>query len=819
MNKHCEACGTDLAAFATDGFCSACLLEQGISPPGNAASPLLSRFGDYELIDEIARGGMGMVYKARQRGLSRIVALKTILAGRLAKPDDIARFRVEAEAAANLKHPNIVAIHEVGECDGQHYFSMDYIEGQSLSALVRDGPLAAPLAARYVEKIARAVHYAHERGVLHRDLKSSNVLLDANDEPHVTDFGLAKRLDSDTDLTLSGQVLGTPSFMPPEQAGAQRDQMGPRSDVYSLGAILYHLLTGRPPFVGADVHAILAQVIRTEALTPRLLNPSAPRDLETIALKCLEKEPSRRYQSALALAEDIARHLAHEPIHAVPPSTIYRARKFVRRHRLGVAASACFVLVLTAATVVSAVFGIRATREKTRAVKAEATATVAAGVAQRNAELAKARAAEALTVLDFFTHNVLSTARPEGRAGGLGREVTVRRAIEAAEPQVSLLFTNKPRFEARVRHSIGMTYDFLGEYSNAIPQLKRALALMEGEYGPDDTNTLIVVNALGRAYQSANRLSDAVPLLEEAVRRSKAVSGPEHPVTIDSMSHLALAYYNTAHPDQALPLYEKVLEVDRATGGKDQPRILATMNNLASAYRKTGQWPKAVALYEELVPLCRTNPAVDLNQKMEAMAGLSEMYSERGHWTPALELREEVLQLTQRKYGPDDRVTLNMMNNLGMAYSKAGRLPEALPIYKAVLQLRTTKDGPDNASTLATLNALARGYLATNQFADAEKLLREWLPILEKKQPGLSPTLTLQGLLGWALLGQKKYTEAELLLVQSYEGLKKRQDERPDERPSASRTQRLKEIAEHLGKLYEALEKPDQAAHWRELAR
>ena len=272
-------------------------------------------FGDYELQREIARGGMGVVYKARQVKLNRPVALKMILAGNLAGEAEIQRFYLEAEAAANLDHPGIVPIFEVGQHEGQHYFSMGFVEGQSLAQRVAEGPLPPREAASLMVQIAAAVQYAHENDVIHRDLKPGNVLLDAKGHPKVTDFGLAKKLRSDSALTASGQIMGTPSYMPPEQAEARAD-IGPLADVYSLGAILFCLLTGRPPFQAANVMETLKQVLEQDPPAPRTLNAAIPLDLETIALKCLRKEPHRRYASARELAEDLNRFLADEPIRA-----------------------------------------------------------------------------------------------------------------------------------------------------------------------------------------------------------------------------------------------------------------------------------------------------------------------------------------------------------------------------------------------------------------------------------------------------------------------------------------------------------------------
>jgi len=279
-------------------------------------------FADYELLGEIARGGMGVVYKARQISLNRVVALKMILAGRFAGEADVKRFRAEAEAAANLDHRHIVAIYQVGFSEGQHYFSMQFVQGHSLAQLVAEEPWragAGKQAAQLVAKVARAVQYAHDRGILHRDLKPANILIDAAGEPHVLDFGLSRRIGADSSLTLEGAVLGTPSFMAPEQAAGKTKELGAAADIYSLGAILYYLLTGRPPFVAASPLDTLVQVLEGEVVVPRTINPRVGRDLERICLRCLEKSPERRYPAAANLAKDLERFIRGEPVHVRPP--------------------------------------------------------------------------------------------------------------------------------------------------------------------------------------------------------------------------------------------------------------------------------------------------------------------------------------------------------------------------------------------------------------------------------------------------------------------------------------------------------------------
>ena len=397
--KRCPECGADLPSDDLGGHCPRCLVSKTLFAPSSEADAglagLLRQVGDYELLEEIARGGMGVVYRARQVSLNRTVAIKMILAGEFASPEAVRRFRNEAEAAARLRHPNIVTIHEVDEWDEQHYFVMELVDGPSFAGLVRDGPLPARRAAGYLKSVAEAVAHAHSQRILHRDLKPSNILLDPFDQPKVTDFGLARQLDTVSDLTLTGQAFGSPAYMSPEQAAG--GAVTEASDLYSLGAVLYHLLTGRPPFQGETVPAVLKQVEMEEPLSPRRLNPSVPADLETICLKCLDKEPSRRYLSGQELADELGRFLRDEPIRARPLSRAARAMRWVGRHP---AVSILGVSVLLLLLVVAVGSSIAAWRVAT-ARRAEFKERQKAEIANRDLVAANNRLADTVRLLEL----------------------------------------------------------------------------------------------------------------------------------------------------------------------------------------------------------------------------------------------------------------------------------------------------------------------------------------------------------------------------------------------------------------------------------
>jgi tRNA A-37 threonylcarbamoyl transferase component Bud32/tetratricopeptide (TPR) repeat protein len=529
-------------------------------------------FGEYEILETIAKGGMGVVYKARQRKLNRIVALKMILAGQFADQGDIDRFYAEAEAAAHLRHPNIVGIHEVGECEGQHFFSMEYIEGKSLGDLVREHPLAPRAAAKFVKTVSEAMHYAHEEGVLHRDLKPSNVLVDGNDVPLVTDFGLAKRTAEQSQRTAAGTVLGTPSYMPPEQATGKLDQISARSDVYSIGAILYELITGKPPFGAANPWETIKQVISVEPVSPRLLNNGVPADLETICLKCLQKDQARRYQSAQLLADELQRFLAGEPILARPIGILERSVRWCYRNPWPTAALGVLLLGVIGTSV-----GLQVAR------RAEAAAVVArdeAKISEGKARVAEADAVEAKDKAVESRDQLLATINELFTAWG---DVTLLNEPGFEEVRAKLLATASKMYkqmgdrlgdDPKIQHELGVSYFRLGRMmfhlrslANARESLEAGLKIQRALHAAQPQDE-VRLHALG---ESLNLLGNILEVMEADDATSKTQQRLEQAVAIYDEAIAARTELVHHVPDE--PEYERQLLNSRMNRGMVRQRM------------------------------------------------------------------------------------------------------------------------------------------------------------------------------------------------------------------------------------------------------
>ncbi len=392
----------------------------GVPKPGRPSS----RFDDYEIIDELGRGGMGVVYRARELSTQRVVCVKMMLGGEYASPEALRRFHVETEAAAHLDHPNIVPIYRAGEVQGVPYFVMKYVEGQGLDGVPRDHFKNNPReAVELMSKICRAIHFAHARGILHRDLKPANILLDQQGEPHVTDFGLAKKIDDDAGQTRTGMIMGTPDYMSPEQATGRNDLVTVTTDVYSLGSMLFDLLTGQPPFKSATVIETLTRVTKEPARMPMMLNQRIGRDLETICLKCLEKDPNKRFRSAASLADELDRYLRGEPIESRPVGSTERLWRWCCRNPVQAALGVSLLLLLLTAAIGSTLAAYQINIRKNEAVDARLKAERAQQLADENAQIANQQRTLALDTLHSLVTNVEAKLRDRADLSDLQTDI------------------------------------------------------------------------------------------------------------------------------------------------------------------------------------------------------------------------------------------------------------------------------------------------------------------------------------------------------------------------------------------------------------
>src|SRR5213592_4479234 len=547
----CPECGARIFADAPRGFCSVCLFKTGLGGfvEENGETPpvhIPTHFGDYELQEEIGRGGQGVVYRARQKSLNRTVALKIIVLGHWATAMHLKRFRLEAEAAASLNHPSIVPIHEVGERDGCCYFSMNLIEGGQLDQVVRREAISIRRAAQLIAQLARTVHYAHEHGILHRDIKPGNILLDTEGEPHLTDFGLARLVETESTVTRTTEVLGTPSYMAPEQASGDNVALTSATDIYGLGAVLYHLLTGRPPFAGPTTYETIRLVLQTDPQEPRLLNPKIDRDLSTICLKCLEKDPQRRYSSALALAEDLEHWLKHEPIRAHRAGIFSRGRKWVRRKPV-IAALITSLIALAAAI----------------------------GWNVWKSELIHRPVTNGVAVLPF--ENLSGDPNNAYFAEGIQEEILTRLAGIAGLKVISRTSTqqyqSKPRNLREIAKQLGVANILEGSVQKAADQVRVNVQLIKAQTDSHlwaETYDRKLTDIFGVESEIAKRIADSLEAkLTGREEQALAVKPTNNPEAYEAyLRGLALdartrpSYYNSDLESEAISSCERAVQLD-----------------------------------------------------------------------------------------------------------------------------------------------------------------------------------------------------------------------------------------------------------------
>jgi tetratricopeptide (TPR) repeat protein len=832
--------------------------EASAGRAGTEADPgLPAAIGPYEIIEELGRGGMGRVFAARQRGLGRIVALKVLPMGASIALE--MRFLREAQMVARLRHPHIVTIHDSGRANHHVYFSMDYIEGGDLARRMRERTFTPRESALLMAKVADALACAHAEGILHRDLKPSNILLDG-EEPRLADFGLAAQLETGGDLTGASELLGTPHYLAPEAIRGGGAALTAASDVYALGIVLYALLTGRTPFAGASPAELPALLNETDPPAPRLLAPVVPRDLETICLHCLEREPARRYLGAAALAADLRHFLAGEPISARPPGRADRFRRFARRHRAE----------LISASGVSAWLAVRATRaEKTAATEAAA----------------------ARAISDFLQTDLLAQASPESQPD---RDLKLRAVLDRAEKKIAGRFPSQPLVEAELRETLGNTYGALGEHVPERANLERALALLTpalgaahprvlqlssqlatvlaflvknqealdlgrrtlaltentlgpehpqtirtlldmatvtqntGDYpaaeryaaraltvsrrvqGPDHRDTRRAMTFLASVYWSERKLAEAEPLNVEAVEAERRALGPEHPDTLNAMHNLASVYWAEGKLAESRQLGLTTLEIRRRVLGADHPETLRTQNNLATTYNDQGDFAAAVALHERTLAARKRLLGPEHTDTLSTTINLAMVHLRAGDFDRAEALMVPAYEIYRRTLGPEHPMTLTGAHNIADLRMHQNRLEEAASLATVTLEARARVLGPESANTLISEELLGTIYLQQEKFSEAEALLRRNLASREKLTPTLWRTAAVRSKLGTALLQQNQLPAAGALLPVAAEELKAREATIPAAYRSA-----ITEAAARTAEYFTATGDSAAAERWR----
>jgi serine/threonine protein kinase len=774
-----------------------------------------------------ARGGLGAVFVALDSELHREVALKQILEHHADDPTSRARFLMEAEITGGLEHPGIVPVYGLGtDADGRPYYAMRFIQGDSLKEAVKhfhaDQSLERDPGRRSLElrkllrrftDVCNAIDYAHSRGVLHRDLKPGNVIVGRHGETLVVDWGLAKavgKADADpasgerpltpssasgSAETLPGSALGTPSYMSPEQARGDLDALGPRSDVYSLGATLYTLLTGARPFDGDDVGAVLRRVQADDFPPPRRLDPSLDRALQAVCLKAMALEPGGRYATCRALAEDVERWAADEPVSAwrEPPSR--RVRRWGRRHRTAVTGAAAAVLAGLVGLAALAAVQSRANARLKDARDATSRALAQSEESRRQAEVVST------FLVDAFRS-------PDPRQDG--RQVKVADVLDRAAEKLDAVFTGTAATRGALLDAVGSTYHGLGLYDKAEATHAKAGAAREAALGPDHPDTLTSRNNLALAYLAAGRTAEAIRLHEATLALCESKLGPDHPDTLQGRSNLGLAYAAAGRTAEAIAVHKATLRLRESKLGPDHPDTLQGRNNLALAYWQAGRTAEAIAVHETTLKLFESKLGPDHPDTLTSRNNLALAYAAAGRTAEAIRLHEATLALCESKLGPDHPNTLRSRGNLANAYESLHRWAEAEALRRGALARRRKTVKPDSPLLAGDLTGLGHNLLNQARWSEAESALREALTIQVKLVPDDWTRFHTTSALGGVLLAQGRHAEAEPLALAGYEGMKAREGQIP-----APNKRLLTDAAERVVRLYEARGKPEMASEWK----
>lgn len=734
-------------------------------PPSQLAADVLQKrpsesefIGPYRILGVLGEGGMGTVYKAEQKNPQRIVALKMI---RLAMMSVTVRrrFELESEALGRLQHPGIAQIYDAGTsgngAGAQPYFAMEFIHGRPLLAYAAEpSPGTTALTSRgrleLMAKVCDAVNHAHQRGILHRDLKPGNILVDESGQPKVVDFGVACILDSDSQATRQtdlGQLIGTLDYMSPEQTLGDPLDMDVRSDIYSLGVILYELLAGKLPYETKQLALPeLVRVIREDDPEPLSAIQRGYRgDIETIVEKALEKDKERRYASAAELADDIRRHLADEPILAMPASAAYRAAKFSRRYRTGLVSVGLFILLILGFGIVMAMLAAKTARER---------------------DVAQTEHARADAVVDFLQNDVLAQANGGTQTGPTRNpDLKVREALDRAAVRIQGKFEQQPLVEASIRETIGETYSLMGIQPSAVVQIERALDIRRRILGEAHPDTITSMIKLGETYRANGMGAHGEPLLRKALETGTRALGEAHPIVLMASTELAGTYVALGKPMQAEELYRKVLEIRRRTQGSANPDTIGAMNDMAVVYGTQGKSREAEELYLQAIAAgsaLKPGTTAAADPTLEPMSNLGNLYVRQGKYNEAEPYLKKALDVARRTLNEEHPFELFCIDSLGALYRDEGRFAEAEALFEQSLKVRRHVLGEDNRGTLNDVSYLGDLYCTAGKWGEGERMLLQAVTA-ERRLLSDQDRFTVRSMsnLGLCYLRQNKLAEAE----------------------------------------------------------
>jgi serine/threonine protein kinase/tetratricopeptide (TPR) repeat protein len=846
--------------------------------------------GPYKLLETLGEGGFGVVYLAEQREpIRRRVALKILKPG-MDSRRVIARFKAEEQALAMMEHPCIARVLDAGTTSPSvgslPYFAMEHVAGVPITDYCDLHTLSTQQRLDLFMLVCDAVQHAHQKGVIHRDLKPSNVLVTVQDgqpTPKVIDFGVAKavsqRLTEQTVFTEQGQLIGTPEYMSPEQAEMSGLNIDTRTDIYSLGVLLYELLVGALPFDPKSLRqagyseiqriireqdppkpstrlsglggrsAAVAHQRRTDLMT---LAGQLRGDLDWITMRAMEKDRTRRYSSASEMAADIRRHMNNEPVLASPPSAAYRVRKFIRRHRLGVAAAAAVGLALVLGIASTTTMAVVASRQREAALAAWSEARSAREAehhqreaAEENAESTRREAAK-VEAVNQFLRGMLSSADPREK----GRDITVREVLDQAAKQAEEgSMKDQPEIEALVRTTLGQTYEALGLYPSAELHLRTALDLrrragdrsvdtarslnnlaallhqrgnaaeavrlcrqsldiLREMKGPRDAETLTSISNLAYMLQEQGKHAEAEPLAREALASRRAALGDRHVDVAFSLNNLATLRFAQGDVAEAASLLREALDILQSVHGREHPNVLTAMNNLASLLKKQGNREEAERLEREVLSLRRKLLGDEHPDVAASLNNLAQSLASRGAYRDAVPLLQEAASIFRSSLGNDHPSLAVVSENLAVSLLQDGDYLKADPAFREALAIRRKQSPQPHVDWLDSLVGLGECLELAGERIEAESLLRECLAICQEKSTDDWRCFQAESVLGAVLTSRADYEEAEQLLLKGHAGLQ-------DHPPAKLAPQRTAAAARRLVRLYDAWGKPEKAAQWR----